>query len=183
MSDVEPMQVVSTTLSDEGRAVLAQLRGMGATTANTRAEPFDDVEVASPLGFESRPVVTDNTEAIVLRDGQGALILFLVDKGRARLTDLEDGETRVSGAKEVAAMIRILPSGKIEITALSGQDVVVNGGNKSVARMTDGVEASAALATFMTQVAAYINGIAPGSVTVPVGDIGAISSGAPNFLG
>lgn len=144
---LEPMQVVTTSLDTTVRALVAQLRGMGATTDDARAEPFDGVEVVGQLGFESRPAITDNTEAIVYRDGQDVVILALVDKGRPKLTDLEEGETRMSGAKEVVARIRIRASGAISIDAKAGQDVTFNGGTLKVARETDPVNVCTLTAT------------------------------------
>lgn len=62
------------------------------------------------------------------------------------------------------------------------QDVVVNAGTQPVARKTDLVKAATQMAKFMTDVATFINGIAPGSVVVPL-DFGEISTGAPHFKG
>ena len=55
-------------------------------------------------------------------------------------------------------------------------------GSLAVARQTDTVDCSVAMATWMSQVATAINAIAPGSVAPPaVKTIGAISSGSPDL--
>lgn len=50
----------------------------------------------------------------------------------------------------------------------------------NVARATDPVGPSVAMAAFMSAVAGYINAIAPGTVVIPPGAIGSITSGNPN---
>lgn len=171
---LELVQVLSTRLDGAVRGLLAQLRGLGATGNNNAAEPFDDMDVLTPLGFDSRPVITDNTEAVLYREGQDGYVLAIVDKGRSRLTDLEEGETRLSGALEVSAVVRIRRSGRIEVTAKAGQDVVVNGGTLRVARVTDAVN----VCTIAAQAGPY-----PAAITVtPInadGTPGAPIVGAP----
>jgi phage gp45-like len=138
--DLDFFKVVRTALGTMVRVVTAGLRGAGVEGDDAGAEPLDDAEVLSPLGLDSRPFLTADTQAVALRQGDEVLILVVRDKSRAKLTDLDEGETRLSGAKEVAARVRIRAAGKIEIDALAGQDVVVNGGALEVARRTDPVD-------------------------------------------
>ena len=67
----------------------------------------------------------------------------------------------------------------LEITA-AGVVKLAAGASLDVARASDPVGPSTAMATFMTAVAGYINGIAPGTVVVPPGAIGSVTSGNSN---
>lgn len=188
MTELEQLKVIATHLGDKARVMTADLAGAGQTGNDEGAEQFSDEEVFQPLGFAARPVCGEHTEAIALRVGDQQFVLVIVDKGQALYTAapgaLEEGETRVSGAKEVTACIRVRASGKIEITALSGQDIVLNGGTLKVARDTDGVNKSSSMTAWMTQVETAVNTLLPGSVTTlsaPPGgftQIGNISGGA-----
>lgn len=101
----------------------------------------------------------------------------------------------VNGSTNSATVIRIRANGDVDITAKSardinlsvsgggsvnlsasgggdinlnvsgGGDVVLAGGSLKVARVTDAVDPSAGMATWMSQVAAAVNILAPGSVT------------------
>lgn len=100
----------------------------------------------------------------------------------------EDGSVRLRLAKEgtialetTAASITIKPSGDIVLTP-GPAGVVKLGGEAAalaVARTTDAVAADSTWATFAGQVAGYINGLVPGSVTVPGPSVGVIGPGAP----
>lgn len=125
---LELVQVLATRLSTEVRGILAQARALGAAGADT-GEQFDDLEVVTPLGFDSRPEITDNLEGVLYRDGQDGYVLALIDKGRAKLTDLEVGETRISGAKQsnITARIRIRAAGNLQLASKSGQAIELMG--------------------------------------------------------
>ncbi len=120
------VKVTLTSLSTKVRTVLAQIRGAGATGADDDAEPMDGVEVNTPIGFDSRPVLTDTTELLTFRIGAQIVGLYIIDKGRADKLDdpeLEEGETRVSGAKESSAMLRVRADGDLVSLAKSGKVV------------------------------------------------------------
>lgn len=135
------MKLLATSLGSSARVVLAQLRGVGTEGDDDNAEPFDSSEVVQPMGLVSRPVATSSLEALVLRDGDEAIVIAIVDKGMTALSDLDEGETRLYGAQRPTATLRIRASGAIEITAHSGQDIVLNGGTLRVARESDAVSA------------------------------------------
>jgi hypothetical protein len=126
---LEFFKVTGTQLGTVGRVMLAQVRGVGATGDDDNAEPMDSVEVHTQIGFESRPSLTDTTEILVVRDGDEIIGLMIVDKGRtAKLGDtpaLEEGETRVSSAKEPSSMARFRASGEVLVNAKVGQKVTI----------------------------------------------------------
>ena len=186
MTELETLRVLATRVGEKSRVVTADLAGAGQTGDDDGAENFSDEEVLHPLGFASRPVVTEHTEAIALRVGDQQYVLFILDKGAAVYTDLEEGETRMSGSKEPSATIRIRADGSVEITPAAGTDLVLNGGTLKVARQTDSVNKSDLMGTWMTQVESALNGLAFGSVT-PLSNtftaIGEIASGASHIKG
>lgn len=166
-NDNEFPAVTATNLSDDSRAVTAQVRILGATGDNDNAEGDDDCEIVFPQGFVSRPEITDTTEAVMVRDGDESVLLAIIDKdgpGFDEDPELEEGETRVYSTKEPESMVRLCADGSIElrpkdgqaikilandatieitaagainITPKSGQDVVLNGGTNRVARVGD----------------------------------------------
>lgn len=181
MTELETLRVLATRQGQQSRVVTADLAGAGQTGDDDGAENFSDEEVLHPLGFASRPVCTEHTEAIALRVGDQQYVMFVVDKGAALFTDLEEGETRISGAKETTAVIRIRSDGSIEITPAAGTDIVLNGGTLKVARQTDGVNKSTPLGVWMGQVEIALNVLAPGAVTplsTTFTGIGEIAGGA-----
>jgi hypothetical protein len=126
---IEFFKVTGTQLGETARVMLAQIRGVGNTGDDANAEPMDSVEVHAQIGFDSRPSLTDTTEILAVRDGDEILGLMIVDKGRAaKLGDtpaLEEGETRVSGAKEPSAMGQFLANGDVRLAAKVGQKVTI----------------------------------------------------------
>ena len=64
---------------------------------------------------------------------------------------------------------------------LNGTSIVLNGGSMPVARVGDTVGASEAMGIWMTAVAGYINGIAPGTAPLP-SDFGVVNAGANGVL-
>lgn len=177
MSDVDFAEVVSTAVGGTARTVLASLRLVGHSGQNDSAEPAEGCEVIKPLGLVSRPVVTALTEAVYVRIGDEIVVLGLLDKGGA-VHDCEEGETQLYGAQEPTARVRIRASGAVEITAKAGQDVSLNGGTLRVARESDGITPTAAMAAWITAISGYVNGIAPGTATPPGVSIGTITAGA-----
>jgi hypothetical protein len=180
MDTLEFCKVVLVNASTTSRAVVANVAGLGAEGDDEGAERYDDCEAPMPAGLMAVPSLTDTTEAVGVRRGDEMVLLCIIDKG-APAQAVESGETRLYGvgASNATAIIRIRATGKIEITAKSGQDIVLNGGTLKVARDTDQVDRTSALSTWMTQVTTYINGVAPGTVTPFVGPaIGNVAGGA-----
>lgn len=122
------------------RVLIATLRGAGNEGDDAHAVPDDRAEVVQPLGLYAVPEVTGETEAVAVRMGDQTLVLHMIDKSRAAQT-CEAGGTKVYGAGGTSAdaQVYIRSSGKIEITAHAGQDVVINGGSAAVGRVGDAV--------------------------------------------
>lgn len=158
--------------------LLVQGRGAGDI-------PADAVEVYQPQGLRSVPVPRAETEALVIELANGERLALLIDKKRDGAVVPEAGETQVHGLSQPAAVIRVRASGKIEVTPLAGQDVVLAGGSLEVARRTDPVTASAGLLTTLGQIVTLLNTPGPvvgaaGAVTPFSGTVGTITGGAPN---
>ena len=139
---VDFVRVRAARLARDVRAVLVSFAGYGASEADEDSqEQGTDAEVVTPLGFVSRPKPSDNTrstlEAVVIRDGDDSVIIALVDKSLAKLTDstLAPGEVAIHGAcaDNIATSVRISANGDVTITTKSGSKVVVNGGSAPVA--------------------------------------------------
>ncbi len=180
MDTLEFCKVLSLAASTTSRAVTGSVADAGAEGDDNGAERFDDCEAPMPAGLMAVPALTATTEAVGVRRGDELVLLCIIDKGATAQT-VESGETRLYGvgASNATAVIRIRATGKIEITAKSAQDIVLNGGTLSVARETDPVTISAALATWITNVTTAINTLSPGAVTPLSGTtIGSILSGA-----
>lgn len=171
------VRVTGLEVDDELRVQTAQTVGFGDEVDGGDAEQSDEAEVLQPAGFASRPAITDTLEGFAVMRGDEPVVLVLVDKG-APAQELEAGETRmhgVNGSTNSATVIRIRANGDVDITAKSardinlsvsgGGDVVLAGGSFKVARVTDAVDPSAGMATWMSQVAGAVNILAPGSVT------------------
>lgn len=136
---IEFWRVVSTSLGTACRTILANLRGVGDEPADLEAcEPMDSAEACFPIGFVMRPS-GGKPEALCFRLDDQVIAISIIDKSLSVWTDVQEGETRLYGAKEPTARFRILPSGSVTIDAKSGTDVVVNGGSLKVARDTDPV--------------------------------------------
>jgi hypothetical protein len=177
VSDIEFAKVTRTSNGATVRTVLAQLRLTGAEGDDDRAEPAEDAEVIQPLGIVSRPVLTATTEAVYVRIGDEIVVIGLIDKGAA-VHDCEEGETQVHSQAEPACRTRYRASGLLQIESKAGEDIQLNGGTLRVARETDGVTSSVAMAAWITAISGYVNGIAPGTAVPPGTAIGTISAGA-----
>lgn len=184
---IDFVRITQLAVDAELRAQTAQVVGYGDETDGGDAEQADEVEVTHPLGFISRPVVTDTLEGVVVMRGDEPVVLALVDKGAAAQA-VEEGEARMHGvgSGNAAAVTRIRNSGAIELTPKSGQDLVLAGGTLEVARRTDPVTAAAGLLTTLGQIVTLLNTPgpvvgAPGTITPFTGPtVGSINSGAPN---
>jgi hypothetical protein len=158
----------------------ARPRARGATTPTS--EPYDDAELLQPMGLICRPVRSDTLQALVFELSDELVGLLLRDKGQPAFTGRERGRDALYAAGDGNVKILLQrASGRIEITAKAGSDIVHNGGSLEVARRTDPVAPTALMTTWMTQVSGYINGLVPGTVTPPTPlSFGAISAGAAN---
>lgn len=151
---IEFVNVTAASASSDFRVATMQAVGVGAVGADGEAERFDDVEFAQPAGLFAVPETTGDTEAIVVRRGDEAVALVVIDKSRPPQS-VEAGETRLYGVggNNSTAVIRIRADGSIEITATTNRnlslttagtgDVVLNGGSLKVARATDPVDVGA----------------------------------------
>jgi phage gp45-like len=174
-------KVKLTSLATGARALLAQLRGLGPEADDAASEPYDDAELLQPMGLICRPVRSDTLQALVFELSEDLVGLLLRDKGQPAFTGLNEGDTMLYAAGDGTVKILLRASGRIEITAKAGSDIVHNGGSLEVARRTDPVAPTALMTTWMTQVSGYINGLVPGTVTPPTPlSFGAISAGAAN---
>lgn len=172
---IEFVNVTSAAASSRFCVSTLQAVGVGAVGADGEAERFDDVEHTQPAGLFAVPTTSANTEAVVIRRGDEAVALVVVDKSKPA-QNVESGETRLYGVggSNGTAVIRIRADGSIEITAKVGVnislnvdgagDVVLDGGSLKVARATDPVTPHANMTAWMTAVAGFINGLAPGTV-------------------
>ena len=141
-------KVVRTKIGERARTLLANLRGLGDESGDDAAEALDDVEVLQPLGLFSRPVIAAKLEALIAELGEEVVALVLGNKSQSAL-DVEEGETRLYGAKESSCRVRLRADGSIDIEAKSGAairittaggaNIVLNGGSLDVARKTDPV--------------------------------------------
>ena len=82
------------------------------------------------------------------------------------------------GADDGTWAIEVTPAGQVSIVAGDGAEVRLgtNAATLGVARQTDSVAADATWTAFASAVAGFINGLVPGTVVVPGGTVGTISS-------
>ncbi len=183
---IEFVNVTAMSASSSRRVATLQAVGVGAVGDDAGAERFDAVELAQPSGLFAVPQTTANTEAVVIRRGDEAVALVVIDKSRPAQS-AEVGETRLHGvgANNSTAVIRIRADGSIEITATSarnislttsgGGDVVLNGGSLKVARATDPVSVTLTALQIGTIIAPAGGGPCTGG---PITITGTVNSGA-----
>ena len=174
-------KLLRTSLGTRVRTVLAHVVGFGMTGDDANAEQSEDVEVVHPVGFVARPVPDADTEAVIYRDGDEVIVLFFVHKSSTVHT-VEEGAAELYSPKEPTCVVKMRASGKIEITAKSGQDIVLNGGSAKVGRVGDAVAVASTMSTWISAVTSYVNGIAPGTLVLPT-NFGTINAGADHILG
>ena len=177
MTELELYAVASTlvdTSNSSARVLLANLRGFGNTGEDGQAEAIEQCEVIFPYGFASRPAITQHTEALCSHYGDQMICLAIFDKSAVDISSLEEGEVRLQNAS--GANERLRNSGKVELNSAGGQDIVLNGGTKKIARVDDTVAQSIAFAAWMSAVSTA-SGVAPMLITDKVGQI---DSGANN---
>lgn len=183
---IEFVNVTSAAASSRFCVSTLQAVGVGSVGADGEAERFDDVEHTQPAGLFAVPTTSANTEAVVIRRGDEAVALVVVDKSKPA-QNVESGETRLYGVggSNGTAVIRIRADGSIEITAKVGVnislnvdgagDVVLDGGSLKVARATDPVSVTLTA----VQIGAIIAPAGGGPCTGgPITITGTINSGA-----
>lgn len=137
-------EVVRAGLSATSKLLELQVRGMGAEGNDATASVIDGVQMVEQLGVAANPVVASTLRVIGWQQGVQLWALKIFDKSK-RPTGIASGEIRFHGLEKVAAALRILATGKINIDAESGQDLVLNSGTKKVGRVGDSVD----LGTFL----------------------------------
>lgn len=177
---MEFAKITAARIADRVHTLLAQIRAAGSEGNDDEAEGWDDCEVVQPLGLFVLPSISADLEGLFFRDGDESIVVHLLNKGLARLTDMVAGETRLYGAANPAARTRHMPDGetRVESDTGAGKSVVINEGTQGVVRVGDGVARSTAMGAWMAQIETYLNGIAPDTVTPFIGDIGSTSSGS-----
>lgn len=197
---IEFVNVTTAAASSSFRVATLQAVGVGAAGDDGAAERFDGVELAQPSGLFAVPTTTANTEAVIVRRGDEAVALVVIDKSAAP-QNVEAGETRLHGVGggNAAAVIRIRADGSIEITAKTGVnislnvdgagDVVLDGGLLKVARATDPVRVGTITGTAGPYPVTFVttlvdaDGAPVSTVTGPTATLSGVVSnagGAPN---
>lgn len=167
------------------RATLGNLTvtgGRQAAQIKTTANDEDDsVELCEAYGFTSSP--PSGAEGVVLRvGGQRAVSLAFLFGNREHRMEIEQGESAVyhmngsrlhlqnNGTIEVAneagATLTLNPDGSINVTPAPGQTVNLAGeapAALAVARVTDPVAPSTAMASWGGVIESAINALAPGT--------------------
>lgn len=125
----------------------------------------DDLEVVQPIGLHARPPVRSSTEALVVELPNGDRFAFPIDKGAAEgAVEAETGETQLYASGNAAVVIRLRPSGDIEIAAGEGRDIIHNGGSARMACEGDTVSAATGptgMSTWMNAVSAALGLTSP----------------------
>lgn len=183
------LKVTRTRLGERARTLLLQVRGYGSEGADDdeSTERQDDVELVQPLGLMARAVIASGLEVLAAEIGDQTVGLALLNKALSVLS-LEEGETRLYGAKESTCHVRLRADGSIDVEAKSNTsirvtasgtgEVVLNGGSLKVARDTDAVAIAAALATWMTNVQTSLTTLGQPVAALVGTTIGNISGGA-----
>ena len=139
---IEFVNVTTAAASSSFRVATLQAVGVGAAGDDGAAERFDGVELAQPSGLFAVPTTTANTEAVIVRRGDEAVALVVIDKGAAP-QNVEAGETRLHGVGggNAAAVVRIRADGSIEVTSKTGLNVTLTAPAAGVVSMQDGSQA------------------------------------------
>ncbi len=139
---IEFVNVTTAAASTTRRVATLQAVGVGAVGDDATAERFDGVELAQPSGLFAVPTTTANTEAVIVRRGDEAVALVVIDKG-APPQNVEAGETRLHGVGggNAAAVVRIRADGSIEVTSKTGLNVTLTAPAAGVVSMQDGSQA------------------------------------------
>jgi len=138
---VDFVRVRAVTLATKVRSLLVSFVAYDSNDAPDDGEQVAQAEFTQQLGFAARPQAQDSNtskvEAVVMRDGDDAIVLLVIDKSLPVLTesDLASGETMMHGSapSNINARVRITKNGDVTIDTNSSRAVIVNGGNKPVA--------------------------------------------------
>lgn len=139
---IEFVNVTSAAASSRFCVSTLQAVGVGAVGADGEAERFADVEHTQPAGLFAVPTTSANTEAVVIRRGDEAVALVVVDKSKPA-QNVESGETRLYGVggSNGTAVIRIRADGSIEIVSKTGMNVTLTAPAAGVVAFQDGSQA------------------------------------------
>lgn len=113
-------RVRATKLGTRTRSVIASAFGVGQDgDSDEYQEPFEEIEVLSPIGFKSRPKLLATSELFSIRLGDEAVGLFFIDKMGPTLSndDFAEGESIVYSPGEPTAVLRMRADGSIDLTA------------------------------------------------------------------
>lgn len=113
-------------------------------------------------GFRSRPLAQSQAVAIAVEGGNTKTVIVAEDDGVS--VTLDEGEAAVYSPTTANCIARFLKTGKLTIDSAGVQNIVFNGGNKSVARVDDecklkSAELGGKMAIWMAQVEAAITAL------------------------
>lgn len=147
------------------------------------------------FGFRSGPPKGAELVVVAPRGGPANAVAVSSEHFEYGPDDLQDGEScqySIAYKGNVVCQVRIDKNGKVVIAAAANQQVtidsgaganiVLNGGDKNVARETDAVDMAAginSMSQWVAAVTAYVNGLVPGTLVFPV-NFGFIHTGAGN---
>ena len=187
---------VKTTGIDKNKCVTA-------TLDNCPEEELPQCTTHQMVGFQSRPL-DGKADAVYAVNGDVAEVLNMEDPAATKalatkdgVGEIEQGETRLfsTGGDPQGILlkdavirvgvsgttIRINTNGSLAIDAAAGQNVIVNGGELRVGRLTDPVNSSGAFVTWAALVRAQILVALGGDIGLAPTSIGVIADGAEHF--
>lgn len=155
MTPIDSLRSELRALTAEVRSIVSEklpalLFGWTLTSKSSAMGAADEVQTADddtnkgqrpvrriePFGLRSR--TPSKMRALWLRLGASNVVFLGIAPSQGYgPSDLEDGEVAIYNVSK--ALQRFWKTGKITIDADSGQDIVLNGGTKKVARVTDPV--------------------------------------------
>ena len=135
--EIDFVKVTRTESGTQSRTLTLEFKGFGDTQQPDNAETVPGVEFAQPLGLTARPAITDDTEAVIIRRGDEAIAVVVLDKSGSAL-NVEEGGTQLYGGTDRSAIVYIRANGDVEITPKAGQNVIIAGGSTPVAKEGSG---------------------------------------------
>lgn len=152
------VRIARTAVSTTRRVVTASIVGIGNVGDDASAERVDNCEVAQPLGLFAVPVLTSQTEGVVVRLADRPFILFVLDKDRTAQA-CEDGGTVLYGvgSANAAARVYLRATGAIEVTAKTGQTVTIVAGGAGTVILQDGSQAFVKGNAYSTALNTYLD--------------------------
>ena len=118
---IQAYAVRTATLGSQARVLTVQLMGGGAEGDDATAENIGGAEVLQPMGLFVRPFITARTEAFGIELGDEVVVFAMLDKSggggasAVPFSDVDQGETRLYGAKEAAARLRLRADGSLDL--------------------------------------------------------------------